>query len=217
MKITEIFKSIQGESTFQGLPCIFVRLTGCNLNCRYCDTLYARKGGIEMSITEIMKKVENLKIKYICITGGEPLLQQETPQLASKFINNGYLVSIETNGTIDASTLPEGVIRIIDVKCPGSGEDGKTHSDNISKKRSNDEFKFVITDRNDFEYALHIIKKYNIADSNTVLFSPVNNVLEPRILAEWIINDMPEARLNLQLHKYIWHDSSIEERGLQNL
>lgn len=213
MKITEIFKSIQGESTLQGLPCIFVRLTGCNLNCRYCDTLYARKGGIEMSTAEIVKKVENFKIKFICITGGEPLLQKETPQLASRFINNGYIVSIETNGTIDASALHEDVKRIIDIKCPVSGEDGKTHSGNISKKRSTDEFKFVITDRDDFEYALHFINKHNLTDSNTVLFVPVFNVLEPKILAEWIINDMPEARLNLQLHKYIWHECIEREGG----
>lgn len=206
MKITEIFKSIQGESTLQGLPFVFVRLTGCNLNCRYCDTLYARKGGIEMSIPEIVKEVENFKINFICITGGEPLLQKETPQLALKFIDRGYTVSIETNGTIDASTLHEDVIRIIDIKCPGSGEDGKTHSGNISKKKPTDEFKFVITDRNDFEYAQHLVRKHNLADSNVVLFSPAYNILEPKILAEWIINDMPEARLNLQLHKYIWHN-----------
>ena len=203
MKITEIFKSIQGESTLQGLPCIFIRLTGCNLSCRYCDTLYARRGGIEMSTAEIVNKVENFKIKFICITGGEPLLQKETPQLALKFINHGYMVSVETNGTIDASTLHEDVIRIIDIKCPGSGEDGKTYLGNILKKRSTDEFKFVITDRDDFEYALHLIRKHNLADSNAVLFSPVYNVLEPKILTEWILNDMPEARLNLQLHKYI--------------
>ncbi len=210
MRITEIFRSIQGESTLQGLPCVFIRLTGCNLNCRYCDTPYTRDGGIETSMDEIMNKVDKYKIKHICITGGEPLLQVETPLLALKFINRGHIVSIETNGTVDASILHNDIKRIIDIKCPGSGEDGKTHPDNISKKRAADEFKFVITDRNDFEYAQNFVRKCSLADSNIVLFSPAYNIIEPKTLAEWIINDMPEIRLNLQIHKYIWPDNSGE-------
>ena len=213
MKITEIFPSIQGESTLQGLTCLFIRLTGCNLNCRYCDTVYAREGGTEMTLSEIVKKAEKFGIPYICITGGEPLLQEETPRLALEFINRGYTVSIETNGTIDASKLHEKVIRVIDIKCPGSGEDGKTFSGNIKEKRPADEFKFVITNRNDFEYARHFVRKHNLAEYNTMLLSPVYNVLKPKLLAEWIINEMPEARLNMQLHKYIWHDSSEKETG----
>jgi len=207
MKITEIFASIQGESTLQGLPCVFVRLAGCNLNCRYCDTRYAREGGIEMTIEEIVRKADSFGLQFVCITGGEPLLQKETPLLALEFINRSYMVSIETNGTIDASKLHEDVIRVIDIKCPGSGEEGKTYAGNISQRKPTDEFKFVITDRIDFEYACRFAKENHLIDTNIVLFSPVYNVLDPKILSAWILKDMPEARMNLQLHKYIWHDS----------
>ena len=183
MKITEIFASIQGESTLQGLPFEFVRLTGCNLDCRYCDTRYAREGGTEMTIAEIIKKTDSYGLTYVCITGGEPLLQKETSQLALEFIRRGYKVSMETNGSIDASALHEDVVRIIDIKCPGSGEEGKTFPGNLSNRKSTDEFKFVITDRNDFEYACQFIIKQNLADTNPVLFSPAYGVLEPQVLA----------------------------------
>lgn len=206
MKISEIFASIQGESTLQGLPCAFVRLAGCNLNCRYCDTRYAREGGTEMSINEILKKVDELGLSIVCITGGEPLLQKKTPLLARKLNIRGYKVSVETNGTIDASELDEDVTRIIDIKCPGSGEYGKTHPGNISNRRSNDEFKFVLTDRTDFEYARNFVRKHGLADTGAVLLSPVRDILDPGLLADWIIHELPEARLNLQLHKYIWPD-----------
>ena len=213
MKVSEIFASIQGESTLQGMPCIFIRLAGCNLNCRYCDTVYAREDGTEMTLSEIVKETEKYKLKYACITGGEPLLQEETPELALKLLKRGYKVSIETNGSIDASKLHEDVIRVIDIKCPGSGEHGKTYPVNITEKRPSDEFKFVITDHDDFKYACNFIKKHNLAVLNTVLFSPVYNILEPEKLAGWIIKEMPEARLNLQLHKYIWRDSPEKECG----
>ena len=213
MKITEIFSSIQGESTLQGLPCVFVRLTGCNLDCRYCDTRYAREGGIEMTIEEIVQKADSFGLTFVCITGGEPLLQKEAPVLALEFINRGYMVSIETNGTIDDSKLHDDIIRVIDIKCPGSGEEGKTYAGNISQRRPTDEFKFVITDSIDFEYACRFAKEHNLADTNTVLFSPVYNVLDPKILSAWILKDMPEARLNLQLHKYIWHDRDERKTG----
>ena len=212
MKITEIFASIQGESTLQGLPCAFVRLAGCNLDCIYCDTRYAREGGTEMTIAEIIKKTDSYGLTYVCITGGEPLLQKETSQLALEFIRRGYKVSVETNGSIDASALHEDVVRIIDIKCPGSGEEGKTFPGNLSNRKSTDEFKFVITDRNDFEYACQFIIKQNLSDTNTVLFSPAYGVLEPQVLAGWILTEMPEARLNLQLHKYIRGDN--EETGI---
>jgi 7-carboxy-7-deazaguanine synthase len=202
--ICEIFASIQGESTLQGLPCVFVRLSGCNLNCRYCDTRYARENGTEMSKEEIVKKVDEFELSFVCITGGEPLTQKETPILAQDFIGRGYRVSLETNGTIDASGLHEDVIRIIDIKCPGSGEHGKTHSRNISNRRSKDEFKFVLTDRTDFEYARDFVRKHSLDDTCTVLLSPVHDVLDPQLLADWIMQEMPGARLNLQLHKYIW-------------
>ena len=213
MNVSEIFVSIQGESTLQGLACLFIRLAGCNLNCRYCDTVYARKGGTEMTLSEIVKRVDDSGIKYICITGGEPLLQMKTPELALKLLKRGYKVSIETNGTVDASNLHNDILRVIDIKCPGSGEQGKTYAGNITNMRPSDEFKFVITDYNDFTYARNFVKKHNLAGHGTVLFSPVYNVLEPKKLAEWIIKEMPEARLNLQLHKYIWHDRSEKEGG----
>ena len=208
MKICEIFASIQGETILQGMPCMFVRLAGCNLNCRYCDTVYARKGGKEMSLDEILDSVDSYGLKFVCITGGEPLLQKETPLLALELLHRGYMVSLETNGTFDTFMLHEEVIRIIDIKCPGSGEQGKTFPKNISKRRQNTEFKFVLTDRADFEYARSFVRKHGLADTNAVLLSPASNFLEPKVLAEWIIKEMPEARLNLQIHKYIWPDES---------
>lgn len=210
MKVSELFASIQGESTLQGIPSVFIRLAGCSLNCRYCDTRYARTGGTEMTVEEIIDRVSSFRLSFICITGGEPLLQEETPELAEILVNRGYQVSIETNGTIDASHLPTDAKRIIDIKCPGSGEDGKTCPKNLSLRRSGDEFKFVLTDRRDFEYARYFTAKHCLADKNTVLLSPVLNVLKPELLAGWIVNELPKARLNLQLHKYIWPD---EQKG----
>ena len=199
---------MQGESTLQGLPFVFVRLAGCNLNCRYCDTRYARAGGTDMSIEEILNKVEDFDFSFLCITGGEPLLQTDTFLLAEECVQRGYGVSVETNGTIDVSQLHEDVIRIIDIKCPGSGEHGKTHPKNITHPRPSDEFKFVLTNRADFEYACQFIKKHRLTETCTVLISPAWNILEPNIVAEWILNEIPEARLNLQLHKIIWPDDS---------
>jgi 7-carboxy-7-deazaguanine synthase len=204
MNICEIFSSIQGESTLQGIPTVFVRLAGCNLNCIYCDTPYARNDGEMMSVEEICMKIAEFNLPYVCITGGEPLFQEETPRLAYECIKHGYRVSIETNGTIDASPLPEGVVRVIDIKCPGSGEYGKTHPSNIEHHRPTDEFKFVITDRDDFTYACQFIKEHGLTTVNALLFSPAYGILEPKTLADWLLNDMPHARLNIQLHRYIW-------------
>ena len=207
MTVTEIFASIQGESTLQGLPCVFIRLTGCNLNCRYCDTRYAREGGSAMTADEIIQAVSGYTIPFICITGGEPLLQKDTPFLARSLIDCGYTVSVETNGTIDASPLPEEAKRIIDIKCPGSGEQGKTSPNNLSLRRPTDEFKFVLTDRRDFLYARDFLEKNNLTPESTVLFSPAWRILDPALLCEWIINELPGVRLNLQLHKYIWPET----------
>ena len=204
MRLVEIFYSIQGEGFLVGIPSVFIRLAGCNLNCRYCDTQYARAGGTEMTVEEIIDRVKSFELSYVCITGGEPLLQKETPELAEILFNSGYQVSVETNGTIDTSSLPEDVKRIIDIKCPGSGEEGKTCMKNLSLRRNEDEFKFVITGRGDFEYARYFVSKHNLADKHTVLLSPVLDVLNPELLADWILHEMPEARMNLQLHKYIW-------------
>ena len=210
MEITEIFASIQGESTLQGLPCVFVRLTGCNLNCAYCDTRYARDHGTSMTQKEILSKVASYSIPYVCITGGEPLLQNDTPKLVKKLITLGYMVSIETNGSFDASVLPVTSKRIIDIKCPGSGEHVKNFSGNLTGRRSTDEFKFVITDRNDFDYACNIIDRYNLLPDSILLFSPTWGKIDPKLLAEWIINEQHGVRMHVQLHKCIW---PAEARG----
>lgn len=210
MKIIELFPSIQGESSLQGLPCVFVRLSGCNLNCSYCDTRYARGGGTEMTVDEIVGKVMEYAIPFVCITGGEPLLQKETPELAGELLKHGCRVSVETNGTINLSALSRGVIRIIDIKCPGSGEHGKVHPGVLLRKRLSDEFKFVLVDRGDFEFARDYVREHGLTDKNTVLFSPAGNTLLPAVLAEWLINEIPEVRLNLQIHRCIWPN---EPRG----
>ena len=206
MNVTEVFTSIQGESTLQGIPTVFVRLTGCNLNCSYCDTRYARDGGADMTRDELLKKVERFTISNVCVTGGEPLLQKSTPHLVEELIERGFMVSIETNGTFDASHLHHKTKRIIDLKCPGSGESGKTSKKNLTGIRPSDEFKCVLTGRSDFEYACEFIKSHVIIHTATVLFSPAWGLLEPSLLSEWIIDEMPGVRLNLPLHKYIWPD-----------
>jgi 7-carboxy-7-deazaguanine synthase len=206
LKVIEIFASIQGESSLQGLPCVFIRLSGCNLRCRYCDTVYAYEGGADMTIPDIGERVSGHGIPFVCITGGEPLRQEAAPALARTLIESGFRVSVETNGSLDASALPPETVRIIDVKCPGSGEAGKTHPRNLEGVRPGDEFKFVLADRADFEYARNFVRVYRLAERAAVLFSPVWKLLEPHLLAEWIIREMPEARLNLPLHKYLWPD-----------
>ena len=204
MTVTELFAGIQGESSLQGLPCVFVRLTGCNLSCRYCDTPYAREGGESMTVADVMERIRGFRIGFVCITGGEPLLQPETPGLARGLLDHGFRVSVETNGSVDAGPLPEGVVRVIDIKCPGSGHPGCIHPSNISGRRPGDEFKFVLCGREDFEYARDFSRARRLAEGNAVLLSPVRNLLDPALLAEWIIAEMPEARLNLQLHRCIW-------------
>lgn len=206
--VNEIFPSIQGESTFQGLPTVFVRLTGCNLRCSYCDTAYAFMDGDERETGSIADTVCSFKIRHVCITGGEPLLQNETPFLASKLIDSGKTVSIETNGTFDVSVLDVNVKAVIDVKCPGSSMSGQTFMGNLISPRPGDEFKFVLGGREDFLFASDIVKKYYLSTKNTVLFSPVLGCLDPAELAGWIVNEMPEVRLNLQIHKYIWAGTS---------
>lgn len=204
MHIIEIFTSIQGESTLQGVPCVFVRLSGCNLACRYCDTAYAREGGTDMTIGEIIREVKDHGISHVCITGGEPLLQEDTPELAQALLDRGFRVSVETNGSLDASALPESAVRIIDIKCPGSGETGRVHPANLAITRPTDEFKFVISDRADFEFARDYSRKHQLAEKGVILLSPVWNSLETGVLVEWMLGEMREARLNLQLHKCIW-------------
>jgi 7-carboxy-7-deazaguanine synthase len=219
MQITEIYKSIQGESTFAGLPCVFVRTTGCNLRCVWCDTEYAFYGGQKMSVDEVIAKVATFGCKLVEITGGEPLLQKETPELARRLLEKGYTVLIETSGERDVSVLDPRVIKIMDLKCPGSGECEKNRWQNLEFLTPRDEVKFVIKNRADYEWAAEVVKKYRLDQRLTVLFSPVWGELQLAELARWILSDTDplrgEDRLNvryqIQLHKIIW---SPEAKGV---
>jgi 7-carboxy-7-deazaguanine synthase len=222
MVITEIFKSIQGEGTRAGLPCIFVRLTGCNLRCTWCDTAYAFHGGTKYSIEEVLEKVNALagdtqrRVPLVEITGGEPLLQRETPALAQKLMSSGYTVMIETSGERFVGELPSAVIKIVDVKCPDSGEPNTFDVTNLEVLSSNDEIKFVISSRRDYDFARDFVAKHRLAEHvHEVLFSPVFADphgawpgLTARELAEWILSDGLRVRLGLQLHKFIWDPAS---------
>ncbi|HXQ27444.1 MAG TPA: radical SAM protein [Candidatus Acidoferrales bacterium] len=218
MVITEIFKSIQGEGTRAGLPCIFMRLTGCNLRCMWCDTAYAFHGGTKYSVAEILERVRSLagegagRIALVEITGGEPLLQPETPVLAEKLLAAGYTVMIETSGERFVGTLPREVIKIVDVKCPDSGEADTFDTANLDAVDRKDEIKFVIASRRDYDFARDFTARHRLAERvHQVLFSPVFADpegrwpgLNAREMAEWILADGLPVRLGLQLHKFIW-------------
>jgi 7-carboxy-7-deazaguanine synthase len=205
-KVCEIFKSIQGESTHAGKVCSFVRLTGCNLHCSYCDTAYALTEGEELSLEQVVREVQEHRTKLVEITGGEPLLQTETPLLCKRFMELGYTVLVETNGSIDFSCVPPPVIRIVDVKCPSSGHDGSFPHKNFALLASADECKFVVSDKDDFFWALDVVRKENLHEIATVIFSPNMNLLQPKDLAEWILEENAPVRLGVQLHKIIWGD-----------
>jgi 7-carboxy-7-deazaguanine synthase len=217
MVITEIFKSIQGEGTRAGLPCIFVRLTGCNLRCTWCDTVYAFHGGTKQTIEEVLDRVDSLaggasRVALVEITGGEPLLQPETPALAEKLLVAGYTVMIETSGERPVGMLPREVIKIVDVKCPDSGEPDTFDVANLQAVDKKDEIKFVIATRRDYEFARDFTLEHGLAERvRQVLFSPVFSDptgkwdgLSARELTEWILADSLAVRLGLQLHKFIW-------------
>jgi len=203
IKVNEIFKSIQGESSFAGLPCVFVRLTGCNLRCSYCDTTYAYEEGSEISIDEILRRVKRFNCFLVEITGGEPLLQKETYLLTKKLLNAGKQVLIETNGSLNISRLDERAILIVDLKCPGSGESDKTYWKNLDNLRQVDEVKFVLSNRQDYEWTKEIIEKYRLADKAKVLLSVVFDRLAPEKVVKWMLKDNLNVRFQLQLHKYI--------------
>ena len=216
LRVNEIFHSIQGESSYAGWPCVFVRLTGCNLRCTYCDTRYAYEEGSEMSVSEILDRVRAFRCRLVEVTGGEPLIQDETPQLVSGLLRRGYTVLVETNGSRDISLLDRECIKIVDFKCPSSGEAERNDLDNIRRLGENDEVKLVIGTREDYEFARELAELIHGARGaggrrKTVHFSPVLGVLEPRALAEWLLSDGLDVRLNLQLHKYIWDP---EQRGV---
>jgi len=204
LQITEIFKSVQGESSFTGLPCVFVRLTGCNLRCQYCDTEYAFYGGKEMSIDETIKVVEKFGLRLVEITGGEPLLQSESLDLMKRLLNLGYKVMLETGGSISIQDVPKEIIKIVDMKCPSSGEMGKNDLKNLFRLAQHDEVKFVIGNREDYEWSRGVLQEYKLQDKANILFSPVFEVLSLRSLAEWILEDNLSVRLQTQLHKHIW-------------
>jgi 7-carboxy-7-deazaguanine synthase len=205
MVVTEIFRSIQGESTFAGLPCVFVRLTGCNLRCHWCDTAYAFHGGQKMSVEEVLGRVRELGGKLVEITGGEPLLQEEVFPLAERLLRDGCRVLVETSGERFVGELPKDVVKIVDVKCPGSGESGKFCFDNLGALDQKDQVKFVILDEADYLYAREFLARHDLRGKvGEVIFSPVFGQLPPRTLAEWILRDNLEVRLGLQLHKFIW-------------
>jgi 7-carboxy-7-deazaguanine synthase len=217
MFVTEIFRSIQGESTYAGLPCIFVRLTGCNLRCRWCDTAYAFYGGTKMGMEEVLARVAELagpetKGTLVELTGGEPLLQPECVPLAERLVTAGYTVLIETSGERPVHALPGAVVKIMDVKCPDSGEGGTFRLENLQALEAKDEVKFVIASRRDYEFAREFTAEHGLPRRvRQVLFSPVLPDplgswpgLEPRLLAEWILDDRLPVRLGLQMHKFIW-------------
>ena len=213
MLVTEIFKSIQGESTFAGRPCVFVRLTGCNLRCHWCDTAYAFYGGDRMSVEQVFDRVRELGAPLVEFTGGEPLLQkQEMVPLAERLLAEGYEVLVETSGERYVGDLPGAVVKVVDVKCPGSGEGDTFCMDNLEALEHKDQAKFVILDEDDYQYARRFIESHHLGDRvDEIIFSPVFGQLHPRALAEWILRDGLRVRLGLQLHKFIWDP---EARGV---
>ena len=203
MRVTEIFYSIQGESSHAGRPCVFVRLTGCNLRCRWCDSEYTFTGGERMSIDEVLGSVRSYGCNLVEVTGGELLAQAESFALIERLCDDGYEVLIETSGSIDISAVDPRAKIILDLKCPGSGEVEKNRWENLDILRPHDEIKFVIADRNDYDWARRVVEERNLGRW-TVLFSPVWGEMEMKPLAEWMLADHVPARLQTQLHKHIW-------------
>jgi 7-carboxy-7-deazaguanine synthase len=220
MQITEIYKSLQGESTYAGLPCVFVRLTGCNLRCSWCDTEYSFHGGKKITPEQVFDEVERLSSTpgLVEITGGEPMLQErELVPLMHRMLDGGYKVLLETSGERPLERVPAGVVKIVDVKCPDSGEGDTFHMENLERLQPHDEIKFVISGRSDYEFAREFTRRHDLAQRvNAILFSPAfsknasgardasNCLLDPQELAEWMLKDNVLARLGLQIHKLIW-------------
>jgi 7-carboxy-7-deazaguanine synthase len=209
LTINEIFHSIQGESTRAGEPCVFVRLTACDLRCTWCDTPYAFYEGRKMTIEDVVAEVRGYRCPLVEVTGGEPLLQRDVYPLMERLLTEGFHVMLETGGHLSTEQVPAGVISVIDVKCPASGESEKNHWPNLERLRPNDEVKFVIQDRADYEFARDIVARHRLGErGRALLFSPVHGVLDPKDLAAWILADRLPVRLQLQAHKYIWGASA---------
>jgi len=205
LTINEIFHSIQGESSHAGRPCVFVRLTACDLRCSWCDTPYAFHEGRKMSVDEVVAAVDAAGCELVEITGGEPLLQEDVYPLMDRLLAAGRTVMLETGGHRPIARVPEAVVKIVDVKCPASGEAAKNDWENLDRLAAHDEVKFVIQDRADYEFAKDVIARYGLPGrAAAVLMSPVHGVLDPKTLSEWILADRLPVRLQLQLHKYIW-------------
>tara|TARA_B100000700_G_scaffold60006_1_gene65562 strand:+ start:236 stop:871 length:636 start_codon:yes stop_codon:yes gene_type:complete len=204
LKINEIFYSIQGESSKSGMPCIFIRLTYCNLRCSYCDTDYSFYEGEDMSIETILNKIKEYNCNLVEITGGEPLLQKECIDLMNILLEKKYNVMLETGGSLPIKNVPKEVIKIVDFKCPTSNMHKKNEWSILEDLQTHDEIKFVIGNHEDYKWAKNKINKYKLSNKN-ILLSPVHDVLEPKTLSEWVLKDGIAARVQLQLHKYIWH------------
>jgi 7-carboxy-7-deazaguanine synthase len=204
LKVTEIFASVQGETSYSGYPFAFVRLTGCNLRCRYCDTTYAYDSGEDFPLPEVVSRVAAFGLSRACVTGGEPLLQAEAPALVSALLDRGMEVLVETNGTVPLDPLDPRAVKIMDVKCPGSGEDRKMRWDNFSLLTDRDEVKFVIASEDDYRYAKDVVARHRAGKRWTVLLSPAFGLLAPERLAGWMVGDGLDARFQLQLHKLVW-------------
>ena len=211
LKINEIYHSIQGESTFTGLPCIFIRLTYCNLRCSYCDSEYTFYEGYDMTIKEIMNKIKNYSSNLVLVTGGEPLFQKNCIELLNTLINKKYNVLLETSGSLTIKDVPKEVVNIIDFKCPSSKMEKKNLWENINYLKPTDEVKFVIENKDDYEWSKNIIKKYKISDLCTVLLSPSYNKISPKTIVDWILTDNLNVRFQLQIHKEIWKE---DKRGV---
>jgi 7-carboxy-7-deazaguanine synthase len=207
MKVNEMFCSIQGESSFAGLPCAFIRLAGCNLRCRYCDTEYAFDEGIEMSVLQIMRAIEAFPSRLALVTGGEPMLQMSVRDLFRSLLENDYTVLVETGGHVSLADVDPRVHKIMDLKCPSSGMEKHNDYNNINYLTQNDELKFVVWDRHDFDWACDVIRRSEISSRvGNIIFSPVYQKLSLADLADWILHCGLHVRLQLQLHKIIWPD-----------
>ena len=205
LTLNEIFYSVQGESTYAGRPCVFVRLTACDLRCSWCDTPYAFHEGRKQALEDVLARVETYDCPLVEVTGGEPLLQEDVYPLMQALLDRGKTVLLETGGHRPTERVPNGVVTILDVKCPGSGEAARMHWPNLERLRPHDEVKFVIRDRDDYEYARDVMARHDLAARAAAIhLSPVHGVMNPRTLSEWVLADTLPVRVQLQLHKYIW-------------
>jgi 7-carboxy-7-deazaguanine synthase len=204
LRITEIFYSLQGEARSVGWPTVFIRLTGCPLRCGYCDTSYAFQGGEWYTLDDILQEVAHYNTRHVTVTGGEPLAQKPCLDLLSRLCDAGYNVSLETSGALDISGVDKRVIKVMDLKTPGSGEAARNLYANLQHLQPQDQIKFVLCDRQDYDWAVALLKQHALADKCEVLFSPVHGQLEPRQLADWILADQLPVRFQLQLHKILW-------------